>query len=311
MGYQKLFPEIVKKTYSNCNNISTKNIPYTSIKLGLLSKGKTISLPFLDIVNIFKINEEDIPKSQNLEIRLSEFNKDFSKLKKKILSFGFSENPMKAHIISELTNEEDFWKRFHKHTRNDIRKAKKCGLKLKRIENIKDLRKFYSLYTKEMKNFGTPQHSFNFFRNCFEILKRDFFGLNCYKDKKLISSIILFVEEDYGYVSFNVSNPNFRNLRPNDIIYWEMIKWSIKNKIKYLDVGQVDLNPEKDSREEGLLKFKRKWLGKEYKKIYFTRGFSYDSSRRNSLKKFKKVWRYLPSLIIKLIGPWVTSHFVY
>jgi lipid II:glycine glycyltransferase (peptidoglycan interpeptide bridge formation enzyme) len=306
MNYQKVFPKILESSYPNCKDISTSNLPKVKVKSFIFGE-RIISLPFLDVIEVKDIEKEDVSETLNFEVRLSEFYAGFFSLKKKLIEFGFKENFVKAHIVSELTSEEDFWKRFHKHTRNDIRKAEKSGLKIKKINSLIELKKFYFLYLKEMKNFGTPQHSFKFFENCFNLLKKDFCGFNCYKRKKLIASVILFINNDYGYVSFNVSDSNFRNFRPNDFLYGNLIRWAIKNKIKFFDLGQVDLNPTKNSREENLLKFKRKWLGKEYRRIYFTKGFDYKQKKKESLKKFRRIWRHLPTPIIKIIGPRVVS----
>jgi len=309
MSYQKVFPQILEKAYSSCKDISTNKIPLVKLSSIILGE-KIIALPFLDIIDIEDDKKEirEITKNEgNIEIRLSESNPKLRLLEKIFLDYGFKKNIARGHIISELTTQEDFWKRFHKHTRNDIRKAEKSELKIKKINSIWELKEFYKLYFRQMKSFGTPQHSFKFFRNCFEIMGRDFFGLNCYKEHKLIGSIILFLENNYAYVSFSVSNYKFRNFRPNDLLYWESLKWCFDNSIKYFDIGQIDLNPEKGTRAEALLKFKKKWLGKEYKKIYFTRGFEYSQSKKDSLKKFRKIGKILPNFIIKIIGPKICS----
>lgn len=312
MSYQQLFPEVLEKTYRSCKRLPIKELPFVDIS-SIIFREKIISLPFLDTVNLNNISKENIDdlikKSQGgkIEIRLSESNNNLIRFKKILSNTGFNEAIVKGHVISDLTTEKDFWKRFHKHTRNDIRKAEKSGLDIKKIDSKEELKNFYRLYFKQMKKFGTPSHSFKFFKNCFEIMKKDFFGLNCYLGKKLIGSIIFFLNNDYAYVSFNVSNEKFKNLRPNDLLYWEALKWCMENKIGYFDIGQIDLNPEKGTRAEALLKFKKKWLGNEYKKIYFTRGFKYSQSKKENLKKFRKVWSKLPSFIIKIIGPAICS----
>ncbi|MDA3781164.1 MAG: GNAT family N-acetyltransferase [Bacteroidales bacterium] len=308
MSYQKIFPEILEKTYNSCKNVSLSNLPLVRV-LGISSDSKIISLPFVDVVNArdIPISELSQIKDKKTEIKISGSNKNMKKIEEELLQLGFKKNIAKGHIVSNLTTEDDFWSRFHKHTRNDIRKAEKSGLKIKKIDSIEELKEFYELYFKQMKIFGTPQHSFKFFKNCFEIMKSDFFALNCYRDNTLIGSIILFLDNDYAYVSFNVSDANFRNLRPNDLLYWESVKWCLKNKVKHFDIGQIDLNPEEGTRAEALLKFKKKWLGVEYKKIYFTRGFEFSQSKKDSLKKFRNVWSRLPNFVIKIIGPKICS----
>lgn len=312
--FQLQLPKIVEKTYSNCKNKSYAerdlNFPFIEIKSKIFGK-KIISLPFLDVTNfkgkatkhIFKKMVDRLGKENKIEIKLSENHTQFKEIKKILSEMGFDEFSEKAHIVTKLTPEEDMWKRFHKHTRNDIRKAEKPSLKIKKIESVKELKKFYLLYLRQMKGFGTPQHSFKFFENYFNIMKRNFFGLNCYKGGKLIASIILFLGNREAYVSFNVSNPQYRSYRPNDLLYLAVIKECIKKKIKYFDIGQIDLNTKKGTREDSLLKFKLKWLGESHKKVHFTLNFKHDSNKKDSLKKFRKIWKKLPLFVVKLVGP--------
>jgi len=314
MGFQEVFPEILEKTYSNCHTLKENPFMSSILLNSRLFGDKIICLPFLDTikVNLKKI-KEDLDKivgayeNKKIEVRLSEFDPNFKKLKKIFTKNGFSENIVKGHIISNLTSEEEIWKNFHKHTRNDIRKSEKGGLTIKKMDSIEELKRFYGLYLSQMKKFGTPQHSFNFFKNCFGLMKENFYGLNCYLKNNLVGSIILFIEGDYGYVSFNVSETKYLNLRVNDLLYWNVIKGCIGRKIKYFDIGQVDLEVKENTREESLLKFKKKWLGEVYNKVYFTKNFTYDSAKKDSLKKFRAIWRKLPLVLIRIIGPKICS----
>jgi lipid II:glycine glycyltransferase (peptidoglycan interpeptide bridge formation enzyme) len=314
MGFQEVFPKILEKTYPNCQVVyKSSPIPFISVKSKLFGN-KVVSLPFLDTIRLNKkITEKDlaeIASSGNkvkIEIRASESDPNLKRIEKVLLKKRFHRNIVKGHIISKLTSEKDFWGRFHKHTRNDIRKAEKSRLKVRRIESLEDLEEFYALYLRQMKRFGTPQHSYSFFKNCLELMKKDFYGLNCYLDGKLVASIMLFIEGDYAYVPFNVSEPKYRSLRVNDLIYWEAIKWCMTHKIHYFDIGQVDLNTNGKTREESLLKFKNKWLGEVYRRVYFTRNFKYDFKKKSSLKKFRVIWRRLPLIFIRVIGPKICS----
>lgn len=314
MSFIKVFPQILEKSYSTYKDFSfnQKDLFFPFVKKkGLFLREKFISLPFTEMALVEgKISDKDIQgllnfigKEKTIEIRASDFNEKLvDSLDKKL-----AKHSVKGHIITELTNEEDLWKRFAKHTRNDIRKAEKSGLSLKRIESENELKKFYKLYLKEIKRFGTPQHSYKFFNNCFKIMQKDFLGFNCYKNSILIGSIIVFISNDYAYVSFNVSNPKYRNFRPNDTLYWETIKECMKKQIKYLDLGQIDLNVADEGRAKNLLKFKRKWLGKVHKKYLIGLNIENSQSKKDSLKKFRTIWSKLPIFVVRFVGPRVVS----
>ena len=174
MNYQELFPKVLEKTYHNHKNISTPNLP--KIKIKCLFNEKNVSLPFLDIINIDKLSLKDLAGEIKSEIRISESNPKIKHLRKVLVNKGFIESEVKGHIVSKLTTGDHMWEKFHKHTRNDIRMAEKSNLKLKKIDSKEELNIFYKLYLNEMRNFGTPQHSFKFFDNCLKIMKESFIG---------------------------------------------------------------------------------------------------------------------------------------
>ena len=318
------FKKVLEQSYTSCEGEyyclrgSRKDIkaifPFMFLKSKLFGN-RSISLPFLDVggflgdysINVLKKIIDKL-KGEKIEIRLNDSMKDFNKERVILKKAGFSEEGGRQQFIIKLTSEEDMWKKFHKHTRNDIRKAMKSGLEIKKINSFSELKSFYFLYLREMKKFGTPQHSQKFFKNLFDEMADNVIGFNCYKNKFLIGSIVIFFHNGRGYISFNVSDVKYRNFRPNDILYWETIKWALKNNIKELDMGQVESDAPDNSRAKGLYKFKEKWLGKLYNRVYFVyppRGK--EVSKKNKLKKFRKIWMRLPLFVVKIIGPKICS----
>lgn len=316
--------EVITNTYNNCEDVSLRGqnffIPAIKIKSSLFGN-RIISLPFLDVGGIFgKVDNNKIKKFKEqcfkeknlryIEIKLNESQSDFDKNKNFLEKEGFEKKDSKEQFYIQVENPDIKWKKFHKHTRNEIRKAKKSGLNIKIIRNKKELKKFYKLYFREMKRFGTPCHSRQFFYNLLEHFKKDFFGVNCYFNNELIASGIMIFEKKISYLWFNVSNPKYRIYKPNDLIYWTMIKEAFKKNVDLIDAGQVDSNSENE-RERGLLKFKEKWIGKRYKKniFYYSKDIllTNKEEKKNRLKGLRTIWKKLPSPIIKLIGPKVTS----
>lgn len=308
-GFQDKFSQVVSKSYPNC---SSYNVGLPFVRLKSIFGEKLISLPFVDTIRIKKDKFEGfniglVETNMKVEVRLSEMDLTPS-VESALLRKGFHKNVVKGHIVSMLTSPHDYWNRFHRHTRNDIRRALRSNLKVRRIDSLEEVRRFYSLYLAQMKSFGTPQHSLEFFKNCLEILKKNFYGLNCYYHKQLIASIILFLDEDYAYVSFSIYNPKFKHLRPNDLLYWDALKWCMEEGVKYFDIGQADLEIE-TPREKSLLDFKKKWLGKVYKRYYFTKNFAYNSNATATagLKKLRIIWKRLPLSLIRRFGPLVCA----
>jgi lipid II:glycine glycyltransferase (peptidoglycan interpeptide bridge formation enzyme) len=227
-------------------------------------------------------------------------------LKKK----GFRKEPKKFQFILELLSEDKMFENFNRITRKGIKKAQKSNLTIKEIDREEELEKFYQLYLKNMKSFGTPQHAYNYFRN-FMMMGKDFFkGLNCYREEKLIGSLIVFYNKTYMYAAYNFSDYKSLVYQPNDLLYWEMIRWASNHNISYFDFGQCEPDAEDGSHASGIYKFKSKWGGKLYKKSYFYYSFENEEKKSNKKSEYKKmirVWRRLPLWIIKFIGPKIAS----
>jgi len=317
---------IIQESYKNCLPayfIKTENekirafFPFFFIKSRIFEK-KMICLPFTDIGGFLgDYDKKDIEElfeilkkkdAGSIEIRLNNSLENFEKLKEILLDLGFGEDHSRQQFIIKLSSEKDIWQGFHKHTRNDIRKSEKSGLALTAINDEKELKRFFSLYSVEMRNFGTPQHSYAFFKNMFNLLKKDFVGYNCYQGKKLVASIIMLVQKDSACISFNISDKKYKQFRPNDLLYWACIKTTIKKHVKYLDLGQVEKDALQGSHAEGLFKFKEKWNGDLYDREYFFYP-SRDAAqnKKEKLKKFRSAWQKIPLFITKTLGPIICS----
>lgn len=335
----KIFPQhilnwqsMIKNSYKNCKPmyyIKTKDsrvqvvFPFFLVESKIFGN-RVISQPFIDfggplgefdgefIQSLIKDVKEKVGDNlKHIEIRLSNFIPNYEKIEEILTNEGFKKDLKRHQFILKLEDEKTLWDNFSRITRKGIKKAKKSKLIMKGIRDEKELKAFYELYLKNMKNFGTPQHSYDFFLNIFNIMKDNFMGLNCYKEGKLIGSLIVFHSKNYMYAAYNFSEHDYLIYQPNDLLYWEMIIWAIKNNIKYFDFGQCEVNAEEGSRAAGIYKFKSKWKGMLYERPYFYYSFG-DEKRKNSeekekYKKMIKIWRTLPIILIKKIGPKLAS----
>lgn len=322
--------DFVYKTYKNCEPIYYINLkeeivktifPFFLVKSKIFGD-RLISQPFIDIGGLlgefdknFMLNvinnlkEQFKGKATNIEIRLNTFSENYKEFETFLLNQNFDKKSGKQQFILRLRKEEDLWNSFKRITRKGIKKANKSGLKLNEINNEKEIEIFYKLYLKRMKNFGTPQHSYDYFLNLFAEMKENFKGLNCYKDEKLIGSLIVLYTKDYMYAAYNFSEYEFLMYQPNDLLYWEIIKWAIKKDIKYFDFGQCEANAEEKTHAEGIYNFKSKWLGDLYERQSFYYCFKQDSKQDIKSKKDNliKIWRKLPLFVIKRLGPKIAS----
>ena len=322
----------IKDSYGNCEvlcymDIKDKKIraafPFFLVKSKIFGD-RVISQPFIDFGGpIGEFNEKFIHEAignikakfggeiKHIEIRLNKFVPHYEDIERVITAIGFKKEMKRQQFILKLETEEKLWNNFIRITRKGIKKAQKSGLTLNEIKDENELKKFYELYLKSMRDFGTPQHSYDFFANFFNMMKKNIRGLNCYKDGKLIGSLIVLCSKNYMYAAYNFSEHSSLIYQPNDLLYWEMIRWAIKNEIKYFDFGQCETDAKEGSHAAGIYKFKSKWMGTLYERPYFFLSFNEEkegnSQEKEKFKEMIKIWQNLPIILIKKIGPQIAS----
>ena len=98
----------------------------------------------------------------------------------------------------------------------------------------------------------------------------------------------------------------YRNLAPNDFMYWQLMKYGCENGYKVFDFGRSKV-------DTGSFNFKRHW-GFEPKPL----SYQYHLIKINELPdlspanpKYRKkieLWRKLPLAVTKIIGPPIAKY---
>ena len=260
---------------------------------------KLVSLPFANYGGILTDNAEAekllVNKSKEV---FKELNADY--LEFRYLSEHNIEITNKIYntFILQLTlNPEELWNKFDKKVRNSTRNAIKSNLKFK--IGPKYINDFYRIYSKNMKEKGTPTHSFNFFRNIQNHLNTNV-SVVLYEDRVIASLFLLFYKNTVT-AGWGSSLSEYLKFSPNNLLYWESIKYACGNNYKFFDFGR--------SRENvGTYDFKKKW-NPEQKQLYYQYFLNEnkempDTSQLNPKRKiFSKVWLSLPNIMTNLLGP--------
>lgn len=167
-----------------------------------------------------------------------------------------------VNIEIELTEYtiESYWNKLPSKTRRAIRSAEKNGLIFKiEKQNIHNaIKAFYDLFITNRKKLGVPVYPIDFFKAYFEYIpQKQIKMFTIYKDNVPVASLILLHNCYKAIYAYPASNELGKKLRANDMMVYNVIKYCIKNGIKYFDFGA-------DSPlQTGLIRFKSKWLGKK------------------------------------------------
>jgi FemAB-related protein (PEP-CTERM system-associated) len=205
-------------------------------------------------------------------------------------------------MFLRLDKDEEFiWKNtLTPKVRNQIRKAIKSGLTVDFGKEYFD--DFYRVLSVNYRELGTPLHSKAFFRKILEEFNKSS-GIIVAKYKEKVIAAMLYIHFKNVFSDpWASSLREYNKLCPNNILYWEAIKYACKNGFEYFDFGRSTI-------DQGTLMFKKQW-GAEQISLYY----QYSLNKAKTISKINavhnnkyqlaiKIWKRLPLIITNKIGP--------
>lgn len=200
-------------------------------------------------------------------------------------------------ILALENNVANMWRAFKAKLRNQIRKAEKEQLKTQ-WTGSDGLMDFYSVYAHNMRDLGSPPHSFVFFERVLAEFS-DARILLVRLGKKVIGGGVCLVFKDTMLMPWASSLRAYLRLCPNNLLYWEAIRTACEDGLIQFDFGR-------SSRDSGTYKFKKQWGAVEeplYWQSNISGGDLLDESGSQIFRFARQVWRHLPVGITRIIGP--------
>jgi len=199
-------------------------------------------------------------------------------------SAGF-ENVRQAycHRVDLQGGEDAVWERTDRHFKKGVRKARKNKVTVRAINSEDGVTVFYDMLTRlRRKKFRILPQSKGFYGLLYKAFVEQGRGniwVASHAGEPVASAFVL----DSGNMMFDkmgVSDPSHLDVRPNNLLLWEVMRHGIKQKLSHLDMGlsQVDY--------EGLIRFKDS-LGGQRSSINFYRYVppGHDSQRDAEIKR--------------------------
>jgi len=194
-----------------------------------------------------------------------------------------------ATVIVDLKpSEEEILKGLQKDGRYGINKAIKEGLKVVETNDWYsiDAQKYYEIYNDSMSAVGVEAMELD------ELKAESCALFICYKENKVIAGATLKMPKDvfaYGDVptlSTNASLEEYRKLQPNNLLYWECIKWAKARGYDVLDLGGWQMNPRDNA--DGVNAFKERFG----KITYYEKDFPlHRAIGRKLIRKSSWMWK--------------------
>ena len=166
---------------------------------------------------------------------------------------------------------------------------------------------FYQILARSYHRLGSPVFSVKLFDNLLREFKERV-NILIIKDRggKPISSVLTFFYKDQVLPYFAGSLSEYRDLAPNDYMYWQLMKYGHEKGYKWFDFGRSKV-------DTGSYDFKRHW-GFEPEPLayqYFLNRMKDIPNISPANPKYQKkieMWRKMPFWLTKIIGPRIVKY---
>ncbi len=211
----------------------------------------------------------------------------------------------KVTLLLDLPADPDaLWTGLKAKVRNQIRKARSAELTaLKGGGELLD--DFYAVYSRTMRDLGSPSHSKRFFAeilDCFGDAVRAFV---VHADNCPVAASLTLTDARASRVPWAGSDWRKRELNANMLLYWQMLEDACERHAGTFDFGR-------STRDAGTYRFKKQWGAREVQLHWhylLSPGHDMPGLRPDSPKYRFMVacWKKLPLWLARALGPRIIS----
>ena len=213
---------------------------------------------------------------------------------------GLTRSLEKVTMFLDLgTSEEALWKRLPSERRNRIKKGQREGVTAS-IHGSDGLPEFYNVFAENMRDLGSPVHSTRFFREIFVHLGDRARIILVRLHGRTIGAGVMLIFNGMISIPWVSSLRVFFDKCPNQILYWEAMRFGVANHHRVLDFGR-------SSRDSGTFEAKRQWSAEPVQLYwhYYPENSGPPGEDVKRLAWAASLWRRLPLPIANAVGPWL------
>lgn len=179
-------------------------------------------------------------------------------------SEGFEGTQPKYVFRLDITpSEEELMANFHSKTRYNVRLAARRGVTVRITRNKEDLKIFYDILKITAERDRFLIRSFEYFETLWDELVENGLAevfLAEYQGQ-VISGTLALILGDKAWYLYGASSNEHRNVMPNYLLQWEMIKWARSKGCTLYDFRGVSGDLSEDNPLYGLYRFKKGFNG--------------------------------------------------
>ena len=200
---------------------------------------------------------------------------------------------------------DEQWQALDRKVRNQVRKGEKSDLDVS-VGGVELLPQFYSVFTRNMRDLGTPVYGQSFFRHVFATFPDEsrVFVVQ-HKGQPIAASIVHWYRGTIE-VPWASSLREFNPLCANVLLYWQMVRFAVERGFTTFDFGR-------STPGENTYRFKKQW-GAEPRELVWEYWMSEGRAMPELNPKNPKfalaigMWQRLPLPVTNRLGPLVVRN---
>lgn len=197
----------------------------------------------------------------------------------------------------------DVERRYASQVRRNIRKARRLGVVVERRHDVHAIDAFYELHLQTRRRQGVPTQSRAFIRSLVSLFAQDlgFVAIARFEGRPVGAAIFLSAGRTLTY-KYGASDQRFQHVRPNNLLFAEVIRWASDTGLAALDFGRTD------AANEGLRAFKRSWGASEHALAYTYCGTPPARGGHRMERVTAAVIRRSPKTVGRVVGTLLYPH---
>jgi lipid II:glycine glycyltransferase (peptidoglycan interpeptide bridge formation enzyme) len=224
---------------------------------------------------------------------------------KNLTALGFDRalkqvQPRATYVINLARDLDDLLASFEEKTRYNIRLAEKKGVVVREEPDEHGIAHFHELYRVTAQRDKFLVHPEAYYQKIRQVLYPGGLGTTfiAYYDHQPIAAVIIFAFGKTIWYMYGASSSESRNVMPNHLLHWEVIKWAKERGYKEYDLWGIPANPRADHPLFGVYRFKKGFNGALVKYVG-AYDFPYSPLFYFALEHGVNWWQNLRSLITK------------
>lgn len=186
-----------------------------------------------------------------------------------------------------------------RHVRKNLRAGERAGLVVRRAESERDLvDTFYRLQLDTRRRLGVPIQPRRWYRLLWRRILEPGLGflLLAYHGGTAVAGGVFLTWNGTLTAKYSASSAASWNLRPNNGVFWEAMRWGCLNRYGAFDFGRTD------SAAEGLRRFKLSWGAVEQPLRYTVFGSPASDRRLPAAGLVHSAVRHSPLIVTRALG---------